>query len=61
MSLSLILFITRVNSKLKGAKKNYKSNALKYMKLSKELSDMLSVKNKFIATVTHEIRNIASK
>ncbi len=42
-------------------RKRYKETSLQYIQMLKERTEDLSIKNKFIATLTHEIRNFVTK
>ena len=66
MSSLLIIFYSSLilagSSNYKSAKKVLnKQKSIVHIQALKEKSDILSVKNKFIAIVTHEIRNFVAK
>ena len=58
----LFAVITSAMSLYQQSKKvKLKSESAEHIQMLKERTEVLSVKNKFIATITHEIRNFVSK
>ncbi len=42
-------------------RRRYKESSEQYIQMLKEKTENLSIKNKFIATLTHEMRNFVTK